>query len=251
MYAGRMEWGGWGTPPTAFSQVSVHIGRVRCRGTTSGGRTRIRSFTGTQGVVGDSVHAPSPRDGQGASPAIESAVQLARCLRYLPYHQALTAYEAERPAPAGVGNQGNHPREQQQDRLTGDASGQRLGHPNLRQAWRSRRRWPGRSNTGSTGTPRPSPRPPSPPADTAVADQRADTTQRHRARRLVTGENRDCESASRVQGPQIRKNWLRNRSAISRSPLMVPPLMRPKAVSTRVPGSNSIVAGRSEISPVS
>lgn len=35
-------------------------------------------------LVGDSVHAPSPSSGQGASLAAESAVQLARCLRDLP-----------------------------------------------------------------------------------------------------------------------------------------------------------------------
>jgi 2-polyprenyl-6-methoxyphenol hydroxylase-like FAD-dependent oxidoreductase len=35
-------------------------------------------------LVGDAVHAPSSSSGQGASLAIESAVQLARCLRDLP-----------------------------------------------------------------------------------------------------------------------------------------------------------------------
>ena len=35
-------------------------------------------------LVGDAVHAPSNSTGQGASLAIESAVQLARCLRDLP-----------------------------------------------------------------------------------------------------------------------------------------------------------------------
>jgi 2-polyprenyl-6-methoxyphenol hydroxylase-like FAD-dependent oxidoreductase len=35
-------------------------------------------------LVGDSAHAPSNSSGQGASLAIESAVQLARCLRDLP-----------------------------------------------------------------------------------------------------------------------------------------------------------------------
>lgn len=47
-------------------------------------------------LVGDSAHAPSSSSGQGASLAIESAVQLARCLRDLPYDQAFAAYEAER-----------------------------------------------------------------------------------------------------------------------------------------------------------
>jgi 2-polyprenyl-6-methoxyphenol hydroxylase-like FAD-dependent oxidoreductase len=45
-------------------------------------------------LVGDSVHAPSSSSGQGASQAIESAVELARCLRDLPTHTAaFTAYE--------------------------------------------------------------------------------------------------------------------------------------------------------------
>ncbi|MFC1408053.1 FAD-dependent monooxygenase [Streptacidiphilus sp. N1-12] len=44
-------------------------------------------------LLGDSAHAASSSSGQGASLAIESAVQLARCLRDLPQHQALTAYE--------------------------------------------------------------------------------------------------------------------------------------------------------------
>ena len=45
-------------------------------------------------LVGDAVHAPSNSTGQGASLAIESAVQLARCLRDLPDHaKAFAAYE--------------------------------------------------------------------------------------------------------------------------------------------------------------
>ncbi|MEU0503208.1 FAD-dependent monooxygenase [Nocardia sp. NPDC005998] len=48
-------------------------------------------------LVGDSVHAPSNSSGQGASMAIESAVQLARCLRDLPGHSAaFAAYEGLR-----------------------------------------------------------------------------------------------------------------------------------------------------------
>lgn len=47
-------------------------------------------------LVGDAVHAPSSSSGQGASLAIESAIQLARCLRDLPYGEAFAAYEAER-----------------------------------------------------------------------------------------------------------------------------------------------------------
>jgi 2-polyprenyl-6-methoxyphenol hydroxylase-like FAD-dependent oxidoreductase len=45
-------------------------------------------------LVGDSVHAPSSSSGQGASLAIESAIELARCLRDLPTPSAaFTAYE--------------------------------------------------------------------------------------------------------------------------------------------------------------
>jgi 2-polyprenyl-6-methoxyphenol hydroxylase-like FAD-dependent oxidoreductase len=39
-------------------------------------------------MVGDAVHAPSNSTGQGASLAMESALQLARCLRGLPDAQA-------------------------------------------------------------------------------------------------------------------------------------------------------------------
>jgi FAD-dependent urate hydroxylase len=44
-------------------------------------------------LVGDSAHAASSSSGQGASLAVESAVQLARCLRDLPHREALAAYE--------------------------------------------------------------------------------------------------------------------------------------------------------------
>ncbi|MFE3526341.1 FAD-dependent oxidoreductase [Streptomyces sp. NPDC059161] len=44
-------------------------------------------------LIGDAAHAASPSSGQGASLAAESAVQLARCLRDLPYGQAFAAYE--------------------------------------------------------------------------------------------------------------------------------------------------------------
>ncbi|REE96706.1 FAD-dependent monooxygenase [Thermomonospora umbrina] len=45
-------------------------------------------------LVGDSAHAPSSSSGQGASMAVESAVQLARCLRDLPDPgSAFAAYE--------------------------------------------------------------------------------------------------------------------------------------------------------------
>ncbi len=44
-------------------------------------------------LVGDAAHATSPSSGQGASLAIESAVELARCLRDLPAGEAFAAYE--------------------------------------------------------------------------------------------------------------------------------------------------------------
>lgn len=50
-------------------------------------------------LVGDSVHAPSNSSGQGASLAIESAIQLARCLRDIEAPtQAFAAYERLRRA---------------------------------------------------------------------------------------------------------------------------------------------------------
>lgn len=50
-------------------------------------------------LVGDAAHAPSSSTGQGASLAVESAVQLARCLRDLPDpRSAFTAYERLRRA---------------------------------------------------------------------------------------------------------------------------------------------------------
>ncbi|TDV57163.1 FAD-dependent oxidoreductase [Actinophytocola oryzae] len=55
-------------------------------------------------LVGDAVHAPSNTSGQGASLAIESAVELARCLRDLPdAASAFAAYERmRRPRVEGI-----------------------------------------------------------------------------------------------------------------------------------------------------
>ncbi len=51
-------------------------------------------YRGRMVLVGDAVHAPSNSTGQGASLAIESAIQLARCLRDLPDPtSAFAAYE--------------------------------------------------------------------------------------------------------------------------------------------------------------
>lgn len=47
-------------------------------------------------LVGDAAHATSPSSGQGASLAVESAVELARCLRDLPHGRAFAAYEGLR-----------------------------------------------------------------------------------------------------------------------------------------------------------
>jgi 2-polyprenyl-6-methoxyphenol hydroxylase-like FAD-dependent oxidoreductase len=49
-------------------------------------------------LVGDAVHAPSNSSGQGASLAIESAVELARCLRDLDVPAAFETYERLRRA---------------------------------------------------------------------------------------------------------------------------------------------------------
>lgn len=58
---------------------------------------RVPSWSkGRMVLVGDAVHAPSSSSGQGASLAIESAIELARCLRDLPYDEAFQAYEALR-----------------------------------------------------------------------------------------------------------------------------------------------------------
>ncbi|MBF6357603.1 FAD-dependent monooxygenase [Nocardia higoensis] len=61
-------------------------------------------FRGRMVLVGDAVHAPSNSSGQGASLAVESAVQLARCLRDLPDPvAAFTAYERlRRPRVEGI-----------------------------------------------------------------------------------------------------------------------------------------------------
>lgn len=51
-------------------------------------------YRGRMVLVGDSAHAPSSSAGQGASLAIESAIELARCLRDVPGHtDAFAAYE--------------------------------------------------------------------------------------------------------------------------------------------------------------
>jgi FAD-dependent urate hydroxylase len=51
---------------------------------------------GRVGLLGDAVHATSPSSGQGASLAIESAIELARCLRDRPIGDAFSEYERRR-----------------------------------------------------------------------------------------------------------------------------------------------------------
>jgi 2-polyprenyl-6-methoxyphenol hydroxylase-like FAD-dependent oxidoreductase len=56
-------------------------------------------YRGRLVLVGDAVHAPSNSSGQGASLAIESAIELARCLRDLPdVSEAFATYERSRRA---------------------------------------------------------------------------------------------------------------------------------------------------------
>ena len=58
-----------------------------------------RWHRGRMVLVGDAVHAPSPSSGQGASLAVEGAVQLARCLRDIAdVPAAFAAYERLRRA---------------------------------------------------------------------------------------------------------------------------------------------------------
>ncbi|MCT9092503.1 FAD-dependent monooxygenase [Streptomyces sp. ASQP_92] len=55
---------------------------------------RVATWTrGRTALIGDAAHAASSSSGQGASIAAESAVELARCLRDLPYDQAFATYE--------------------------------------------------------------------------------------------------------------------------------------------------------------
>ncbi|WP_433366058.1 FAD-dependent oxidoreductase [Actinoplanes sp. CA-142083] len=55
-----------------------------------------RWHRGRMVLAGDAVHAPSNSSGQGASLSIESAVQLARCLRDLDVPEAFATYEGLR-----------------------------------------------------------------------------------------------------------------------------------------------------------
>ncbi|WP_067827984.1 FAD-dependent monooxygenase [Nocardia inohanensis] len=61
-------------------------------------------YRGRMVLTGDAIHAPSNTSGQGASLAIESAIELARCLRDIPDPEtAFPTYEAlRRPRVEGV-----------------------------------------------------------------------------------------------------------------------------------------------------
>ena len=113
-----------------------------------------------------------------------------------------------------------------------------------RAARRGRRTACRRSRSRATGRPWrrcPGPRPPGWPSTASrPATRRTSTTPTRPSRRSLT---------ARAVGRQMRKNRLRNRSASARSPRTVPALLRPNAVSTRLPASNSISAGRLSISP--
>ncbi|OLR90841.1 FAD-dependent oxidoreductase [Actinokineospora bangkokensis] len=66
-------------------------------------------------IIGDAAHATSPAAGQGASMALEDAVELGRCLRDLPVDRAFAAYEAAR--------RGRVERVVKQGKRNGDAKG--------------------------------------------------------------------------------------------------------------------------------
>ena len=76
-------------------------------------------------LVGDAAHVPSNSTGQGASMSIESAVELARCLRDLPVPQAFEAYEKlRRPRVEQVAAYGE---KANQDKVNGRAAKALMG----------------------------------------------------------------------------------------------------------------------------
>ena len=92
------------------AETARHLRRRHTRGTAGRGTTTSETLQAVGALhimppvphwyrdrmvlVGDSVHAPSNSTGQGASLAMESAIQLARCLRDLPdLASAFAAYE--------------------------------------------------------------------------------------------------------------------------------------------------------------
>jgi 2-polyprenyl-6-methoxyphenol hydroxylase-like FAD-dependent oxidoreductase len=76
-------------------------------------------------LVGDAAHVPSNSTGQGASMSIESAIELARCLRDLPVPQAFQAYEKlRRPRVEKVAAYGE---KANQDKVNGRAAQALMG----------------------------------------------------------------------------------------------------------------------------
>jgi antitoxin (DNA-binding transcriptional repressor) of toxin-antitoxin stability system len=76
------------------------------------------------------------------------------------------------------------------------------------------------------------------------------TSRRRPFYRLIAPDvTRRLETDDDLRHLQMRKNRFRNRSARAASPLAVPPLIRPNAVSTMLPGSNSRMAGKSSMLP--
>ena len=141
-------------------------------------------------LVGDSAHAPSSSSGQGASLAIESAIVLARCLRDLPYDQALVGVRDPPPPARRAGHHARPP-----GRTAAKTAGPvgrvlfALAMTDLHQAGQSRRRWPGCSTTASTGTP-PSPPPCKPPDSGTSKGLRHPGEGPSSCRRRGTGANR-------------------------------------------------------------
>jgi FAD-dependent urate hydroxylase len=78
----------------AFQMISrTDVGRLLITGPMEN-MPRVPTWTrGRMTLIGDAAHAASSSSGQGASLATESAVELARCLRDLPYDQAFSTYE--------------------------------------------------------------------------------------------------------------------------------------------------------------
>jgi len=60
-------------------------------------------------IIGDAAHAPSPTSGQGASLAIEDAVQLAKCLRDLPDRTGRSPRSNRYGVPAWSGSSNRPP----------------------------------------------------------------------------------------------------------------------------------------------
>ena len=71
-------------------------------------------------LVGDAAHAPSPSSGQGASMALEDAVELARCLRDVPRARGgVRGVRGAAPRPGRADRRRRCPEQQQQGAGTG------------------------------------------------------------------------------------------------------------------------------------